>query len=97
MKAYFIHVGQVYQAKVSGRLAPVRVEWKKEVFDHKGRSRTWYYCRNLLTGKQIICKSSQRLRDKPLPPAWAALATATTAAPVRVDDLQTIHLTRGNP
>lgn len=47
MKASEITVGQVYLAKVSGKVVPVRVLWR---------------CRNELTGREITVRSCQRFR-----------------------------------
>ena len=62
MKAKQIEVGGTYAAKVSGRIAPVKVLEVVERFDHKHRSRTVYLCRNVRTGRAVTVRSPQRFR-----------------------------------
>ena len=70
MKAYFIHVGQTYLAKVAGKIRRVTVLQKREVFTSRGGTRTVYDCLNNETGRPVRGCSCQRFRE-PAP----ALAT----------------------
>ena len=64
MKLSEIVVGEVYLCKVSGRIVPVKVEKLSEILSFKGRYTTHIICRNTLTGRQVVCRSPQRLRRK---------------------------------
>jgi hypothetical protein len=80
MKLKDIEVGGRYRAKVSGKLATVRVLDLKESSTFGGRCRTTIVAVNESTGRQIAIRSAQRLR--PLP-------TLTPIGEVqRVEDLQ---------
>lgn len=59
MKAKEIQVGQMYTAKVSGKVVPVRV-LSIDTQDVFGRQRTSYRCRNSRTGREIIVRSPQK-------------------------------------
>ena len=68
MKLAEVQVGARYHAKVSGRLAVVRVTQIDEVpppsWSRGGRSRTLIYAVNEATGKRITIRSPQRLRSR---------------------------------
>jgi hypothetical protein len=63
-----VQVGARYHAKVSGRLAVVRVVEIDEIpapsWSRNGRSRTLIYAVNEATGKRITIRSPQRLRNR---------------------------------
>ena len=59
MKKANVVVGCDYLARVSGRLVTVRVERAEESYV---RGRTQYHCRNLTTGREVVC-SAARLRQ----------------------------------
>lgn len=60
MRLVDVKVGAVYGCKVSGTLTRVRVESIQS-----GLGRVRIVCRNLRTGREIVCKSAQRLRSLP--------------------------------
>lgn len=67
MKLAEVQVGARYHAKVSGRLAVVRVTQIEEVPPpswSRGRSRTLIYAVNEATGKRVTIRSPQRLRNR---------------------------------
>ena len=68
MKLAEVTVGGRYHAKVSGRLAVVRVTEIQEVpppsWSRDGRSRTLIYAVNEATGKRVTIRSPQRLRKR---------------------------------
>lgn len=55
MRAKDIQIGQLYVAKVSGRITVVRVERESP---YGG-----YDCTNITTGRSVRCRSAQRLRS----------------------------------
>jgi hypothetical protein len=59
MRAIDIHVGETYQAKVSGKLQPVRIT--QQATDFRSGRKYWT-ATNELTGRQVRINSSQRLR-----------------------------------
>lgn len=64
MNATEIEVGGKYIVRVSKRLTVVevmgmRVPWRGQI---RGRSHQVYDCRNLVTGRHIVVKSSRRFR-----------------------------------
>jgi hypothetical protein len=68
MKKSEVQVGGRYHAKVSGRLAVVRVTQIEEVpappWSRGSRSRTLIYAVNEATGKRVTIRSPQRLRNR---------------------------------
>jgi hypothetical protein len=66
MKGKDVKIGEVYEAKVSGRLARVKVTAKLEryVYCRGGgvRPSTAYRAVNLATNRLLVLKSAQRLR-----------------------------------
>jgi hypothetical protein len=67
MKKNEVQVGGRYHAKVSGRLAVVRVTQIDEIPApswSRGRSRTLIYAVNEATGKRVTIRSPQRLRNR---------------------------------
>ena len=66
MKSKEIDVGGVYAVKVSGRVVPVIVLCCEERFNGVGMRQAWR-CRNRLSGREIVVRSSQRFRY-----AWPA-------------------------
>src|SRR5690242_11013931 len=58
MKKSDVKVGQVYSAKVSGSIAPVRITEEK----WKGDKHTGWVGTNTQTGRSVYIKSAQRLR-----------------------------------
>ena len=68
MKKNEVQVGVRYHAKVSGRVAVVRVTEIDEIpaasWSRNGRSRTLIYAVNEATGKRITIRSPQRLRKR---------------------------------
>ena len=68
MKKNEVQVGSRYHAKVSGRLAVVRVTQIEEIpapsWSRGGRSRTLIYAVNEATGKRITIRSPQRLQNR---------------------------------
>lgn len=68
MKASEIEVGGIYTAKVSGKIARVRVDDKVPRFRLRdGVEWTEYRCTNLETRRQIRIKSCQRFRQRVQP------------------------------
>jgi hypothetical protein len=55
-------VGQVYLARVSGRVVPVRIE--RPVLVGVSKVRTGWEATNLATGRRILIRSAQRLRKR---------------------------------
>lgn len=72
MKLDQIKVGEVYGAKVSGSVVRVRVLRIEERYDHKDRLTYRIVCVNLRTGREIVCRSPQRLRALAGPVAQSA-------------------------
>lgn len=58
MLASQIEIGQVYVVKVSGKLRPVVVE--SAVTGLKGR--TYWHCRNVVTGRSVLVRGAARFR-----------------------------------
>lgn len=58
MKAHQIEVGEVYVARVSGKLANIKVE--QILMDGNGKRR--WQCRNLVTGKKVLVRGAARFR-----------------------------------
>lgn len=62
-----IQIGGRYRAKVSGKLQTVRVLERREKFQRRGMCggvwRTTFIAVNEATGKTILIKSVQRLRE----------------------------------
>ena len=68
MKKNEVQVGGRYHAKVSGRLAVVRITEIAEIpapsWSRGGRSRTLIYAVNEATWKRVTIRSPQRLRNR---------------------------------
>lgn len=64
MKAKDVQVGEVYTAKVSGFLVPVRVLRERESFSSwsAAHCRTHYVVSNLVTGRETTFRSAAKLR-----------------------------------
>jgi hypothetical protein len=62
MRADEVVVGQVYLARVSGRVVPVRIE--RPVLVGIRKVRTGWEATNLATGRRILIRSAQRLRKR---------------------------------
>jgi len=62
MKLNDVVIGNSYTCKVSGRLTRVQVLRIDERTDWKGRTTNRIVCCNEATGREIICRSAQRLR-----------------------------------
>ena len=70
MKLKEVEIGRTYTARVSGKLVPVRVTGRREVYN--GRTMRWVFdATNETTGRAIVIRSPQRLRVR-LPAAPAA-------------------------
>jgi len=77
MRAAEVVVGQVYLANVSGRVVPVRIE--RPVLVGFRQRRAWE-ATNLVTGRRVLIRSAQRLRQVApavavalslgVPPSW---------------------------
>lgn len=57
-----ISPGQVYIARVSDRLVPLRVD-RTESHCCKRGARRQYHCTNLRTGRTVLVLSAQRFRE----------------------------------
>ena len=67
MKKNEVQVGGRYHAKVSGRLAVVRITGIAEISAptwSRDRARTLIYAVNEATGKRVTIRSPQRLRNR---------------------------------
>jgi hypothetical protein len=84
MKKNEIKVGEVYSAKVSDRVVPVRID---SVNSHGGWNAV-----NTATGKRIHIKSPQRLRR-----AVAPKAKPATDGPAKPDITPTVEIVTGQP
>ena len=62
MKKKDITIGGKYVARVSGNFVTVRVDAKRERFDHKGKCKEVYDVTNLKTGRKLTFQSAAKFR-----------------------------------
>jgi hypothetical protein len=62
MKMSDVQVGLVYVAKVSGVLQRVKVLRVDTAPNFLSKRRQRIVCRNLATGREVVCRSAARLR-----------------------------------
>jgi len=63
MKATELRINEVYLAKVSGRIVPVRLDRIQLRIHHSsGRAYREYHVTNLRTGRKLTFRSPQRFR-----------------------------------
>lgn len=67
MKMSQIRVGGTYAAKVSNAVVPVTVLEERTKFVRRGSGEvmlTYWRCRSVKTGREIVVKSAQRFRQE---------------------------------
>lgn len=62
MRAKDIKIGHVYEARVSGKTAFLRVMLIDNPTTPSGRVATRYHCKNLNTGRTVIARSAAKFR-----------------------------------
>lgn len=64
MKSAQIEVGGIYDAKVSGRIVPVRITGTREIVQGRNGWRNVWVGVNMQTNREITIRSPQRLRRR---------------------------------
>jgi hypothetical protein len=80
MLAKDVVIGEVYAAKVSGKIVPVKVLGTSEAFNMNGGTRRIWDCQNQITGRTVQVRSAQRFRY-----VWKAPAPSTAALEMAVN------------